>query len=115
MTPFELDFTVTLPFIFSILSLVFVWWRTRDRNLDTRFDGVEQRFKEVAGRLDRHEHRLASVEHTLRDMPQRKDVYDLHLLLVEMRGQIGQLDERLKPVASIAERMQDLLIEQGRK
>lgn len=117
MTPavFELDLTVTLSFLLAMATVVFTWWRTRDRNLDTRFDVIDQRLGAGGDRMDRHEARLASVEQTLRDMPQRKDVHELQLLLVEMRGQIMQLDERLKPVASIAERMQDLLIEQGRK
>ena len=42
-------------------------------------------------------------------------MHELQLSMTRMEGQMNTLDERLKPVAAIAERMQDLLIEQGRK
>ena len=42
-------------------------------------------------------------------------MHRLELSLARMEGHIDRLDERLKPVAAISERMQELLIEQGRK
>jgi hypothetical protein len=36
-------------------------------------------------------------------------------MMHRLEGHIDRLDERLKPVAAIAERMQEVLIEQGRK
>ncbi len=105
---FELDFKVTLPFILSIVALAFTWWRTRDRN-------IEARFKEHAERLDRHSNRIDLIDHTLRDMPQRQDLHNLQITLVQIEGQLGRMEERLKPVAAIAERMQEVLIERGGK
>jgi len=48
-------------------------------------------------------------------MPDQGMMHRLELSLARMEGHIDRLDERLKPVAAIAERMQEVLIEQGRK
>lgn len=48
-------------------------------------------------------------------LPNADMMHRLELSLARMEGHIDKLDERLKPVAAIAERMQDLLIEQGHK
>jgi TolA-binding protein len=51
----------------------------------------------------------------LGQMPDQAMMHRLELSLARMEGHIDRLDERLKPVAAIAERMQEVLIEQGRK
>lgn len=48
-------------------------------------------------------------------LPNADMMHRLELSLARMEGHIDRLDERLKPVAAISERMQELLIEQGRK
>lgn len=48
-------------------------------------------------------------------MPNAQMMHRLELALARMEGHIDRLDERLKPVTAIAERMQDLLIEQGKR
>ena len=46
-------------------------------------------------------------------MPGKDMMHRMELSLSELHGQLGRLDERLKPVAAIAERMQELMIEQA--
>ena len=62
---------------------------------------------------------LESGHQRLRDrvdgLPNADMMHRLELSLARMEGHIDRLDERLKPVAAISERMQELLIEQGRK
>jgi hypothetical protein len=73
-------------------------------------------------RLDADELRLTAVETSharLRDsvdrMPNAETMHRVELAMARMEGHIDRLDERLKPVAAIADRMQEILIEQGRK
>ncbi len=73
-------------------------------------------------RLDADELRLTAIETSharLRDsverMPNAETMHRVELAMARMEGHIDRLDERLKPVAAISERMQELLIEQGRK
>jgi hypothetical protein len=75
-----------------------------------------------ATKIEGMEARLSAVEtahHRLRDrvdgLPNADMMHRLELSLARLEGHIDRLDERLKPVAAISERMQEILIEQGRK
>lgn len=92
----------------NILNILYTWWRTRDQN-------VESRFKAGSERMDRLDTRLASVEQTLRSLPDREDMHALHLTMKGMEGEMKVLTERLKPVEAISERLQEVLLEQNRK
>ena len=69
----------------NILNIVYTWWRTRDQN-------VESRFKAGSERMDRIDGRLASVEQTLRAMPSRDDLHQLHLTVKEMQGDLKTMN-----------------------
>lgn len=78
--------------------------------------------KEIASEIALLKHAAAVNEAAitrLRDrvdgLPNTEMMHRLELSLARMEGHIDKLDERLRPVAAIAERMQDLLIEQGHK
>lgn len=92
----------------NITNIVYTWWRTRDQN-------TEARFKAGAERMDRHDARLASIEQTLRDSPTSTDIHQLHLAMTRMEGEMRVLNQRLQPVEAIADRLQEVLLEQGRR
>ena len=54
---------------------------------------------------------LVNVSH----MPQSPDMNAIRLAMARMEGQLNTIEERLKPLASISERMQDFLISGGGK
>jgi hypothetical protein len=47
----------------------------------------------------------------LRHVPNDGDVHEIRLSLSRLEGNLAAMDERLKPLASISERMQDFLME----
>lgn len=114
----EFDFTVTLSFVLAIATIVYTWWRTRDRNVDDRFKGVDERFKLGSERMDRHDARLASMEQTLRGLPAKQDMHDLQISITELKGELktmaavidgrNRLMERLE---TIVERHEDHLLD----
>lgn len=59
--------------------------------------------------------RLSAVELSLREIPTRKDFHDLDKQMTELRGAMQVLTERLKPVEAISERLQEVMLEQGRR
>jgi hypothetical protein len=87
----EYDFKVTLSFVLAIVTIVYTWWRTRDSNVDSRFKAVDAKFKDGSERMDRHDTRLNSVEHTLRDLPTKDDMHKLHLSVERMSGKIDTM------------------------
>lgn len=118
----EYDFRVTLPFLLTIGTLVYTWWRTRDRNVEDRFKGVDERFKLGSERMDRHDARLASMEQTLRGLPAKQDMHDLQISITELKGDLktmsaiidgrNRLMERLE---TIVERHEDHLLDGSKK
>ncbi len=99
---------VALSTFFSFGSLVWTVFSGPSRKNTTRIDQIEASLT-----------LLESGHQRLRDrvdgLPNADMMHRLELSLARMEGHIDRLDERLKPVAAISERMQELLIEQGRK
>lgn len=63
------------------------------------------------GEIDRH---LQRHDDQFGQMPSIEMMHRLELSLTRLDGHIGKIDERLKPVTAIAERMQELMIEQAK-
>lgn len=59
--------------------------------------------------------RVTAIEHTTREGPTTKDLHALSERMTNLGGAISVLTERLKPIEAINERMQDILLEQGRR
>jgi hypothetical protein len=55
-----------------------------------------------------------ALQHEIEQMPDREMIHRIELSLVELRGDLGQMNERLKPVGAIAERMQELMLQGGK-
>lgn len=95
----------------SVLSVLTVLW--------TIFSGPAKKNATVIDALKVDLAQPNAAHARLRDrvdsLPNADMMHRLELSLARMEGHIDRLDERLKPVAAISERMQELLIEQGRK
>ena len=56
------------------------------------------------------ERRLQRVEDHAERAPSQDSMHKLELMIAEIRGDLGVMNQRLVPVAAIAERMQELLL-----
>jgi uncharacterized coiled-coil protein SlyX len=70
---------------------------------------------ELTARISAQDVEVQRLRDKVEAMPNATMLHRLELSLARMEGHIDRLDERLRPVTAIAERMQDLLIEQGKK
>lgn len=59
--------------------------------------------------------RLQKVEGDLQHLPNRETTHRLELQLEKMNGRLEAMDERLKPVQAIGERLQELLVHQVKR
>lgn len=57
------------------------------------------------------EARLSAVELTMKDFPNRRDFHDLDLRMTKLQGAMEVLTERLRPIESISERLQEAMID----
>ncbi|MGG4603055.1 DUF2730 family protein [Alcaligenaceae bacterium Me47] len=70
---------------------------------------------EVKTELAQQERRIQRIEDELKHLPDKSTTHRLEIALEKMSGRLSSMDERLKPIAAISERMQELLISQGMK
>lgn len=96
--------------IWTVLSAPARKTEARLNELEARLDTTERNAAERFAAVDRG---LQRVSDQLQAVPSTETMHRLELSLARMDGHIGRIDERLRPVTAIAERMQDLLIERG--
>lgn len=65
--------------------------------------------------LSSHDQRLIALEHDRAAMPTQKDFHELEVSMAQVQGSMAVLAERLKPLESISERLQEWMMEMGRK
>ena len=69
----------------------------------------------VVRRVDAGEDRLIRIEEVLEHMPDRETTHRLELSIAKVQGDIEVLAERMRPIAAISERLQEVLLEEGRR
>jgi len=104
-----------LSFGTSIWALLTSGARKNENKLAELQGKVDEVTKEHSHRADQLERRMDRAETNLAQMPNLEMMHRLELSLTRMSGNIDKLDEKLKPVAAIAERMQEVMIEQSRQ
>jgi hypothetical protein len=69
----------------------------------------------VVARFSLLEQRVLKTEAAIEHLPDVQASHRLELAIATLNGRIETLDEKLKPVAAIADRMQELLLEQAKR
>lgn len=93
-----------LTFALTVWNLVSSGSRANARTLETHGE-----------MLNAFDTRLSALEHSMREGPSRRDFHELDLRMTKLGGAMEVLTERLKPIEAISERLQELMLEQGRK
>lgn len=93
----------------SILNILYTWWRTRDATSAEREKRLAERFSAGSDRMDRHEHRLNSIEQTLRTMPAKDDLHELQLAMERLRGDMGRMGAAMEGHAAIMARVEGIV------
>jgi hypothetical protein len=69
---------------------------------------------QLGKRLDATEDRVTRVESEIAHLPDKDTAHRMEMAIARLEGRLETMDERLKPVAAMASRMQDAMLE-GRK
>lgn len=93
-----------------VLSTKFV---TRD-HLGSILAERDRRIQSDTARIDELEDRLLRMESNFQHLPDKDVSHRMELAIQEMKGELGMITERLKPVAAISERLQEFLLEQAK-
>lgn len=72
---------------------------------------MHTRLEVLATRLDGVEDRVTRAEGELEHMPDRDTTHRLEMAIARLEGRMETMDERLKPIAAISVRLQDMVME----
>ncbi len=85
----------------------------RVKDLEKDVPNLAKGLSELKGQTDNLDGRLRDAEKSIVALPSKDDFHGLTLGMSRVEGNIGKMDERLKPIAATAERLQEFLIAQG--
>ncbi|WP_051630412.1 hypothetical protein [Afifella pfennigii] len=112
----------------AIAAAVFLWnivqYRAGARKAE--LDELREDLKELDGKFEEEKKagndsrsavatRLTAIEGEFKHMPDAASANRTEMALVEVRGQLAVLNERLQPVAAISERLQEFLLEEAKE
>lgn len=93
--------------LIAISAIVFTMLSNRARATKEAVDGLEARVSETERRADR-------LETAIKHLPDKDAVTELKLAVAELRRDIAVIAESVKPVAAIAARMQEWMLEHSK-
>jgi hypothetical protein len=90
------------------------------KDMDVRLKSVESATPAQGAKLEAVERavanlgsRMQAAETAINTMPTSTDIHALALSLSRIEGDLGRFDERLKPIGAIADRLQEILLQNG--
>lgn len=104
------------PWAAVILSAVALYMSIRNRRDDKETEKVgvvELQIGTVAGKLDLLQDRVIRVESELDHMPDKDVTHRLEVALKSVEAEMGRLSERMKPIAAMADRIQEVMVDRG--
>lgn len=102
MPPVEIDYSISLPFLFMLASGVFTWWATRRKDVDEKFRGGSKR-------MDGLDVRVSRLEQSIEAMPAKDDLHALQLTISDMSGELKAMGARQQSTNELLRRL-DLVV-----
>jgi hypothetical protein len=118
-----MDWSIWAPWIaiaVSIGSVAYTILSDRGKKHDERFAKIETDLKTradhnqvgiLAAKVDIVEDRITVVENDFKHLPDKETTHRLELSISEMRTEMRGLSEKMRPIAAMAERVQDAVLE----
>lgn len=73
--------------------------------------GLDARLKVIEVKVDAVEDRCLNTENAIAHLPDKTGFHRMEIAMTELKGQLAAMDERLKPVARMAERMHEHMLD----
>ncbi|WP_246721468.1 Clp protease [Rhizobium leguminosarum] len=97
-----------------------------EKQLADRIAKVDGETEANEKKLTEHDRRIQAIESEIKHMPDRETTHRIEMTMTTIMGRLDAqdavlagrfeaLDERLKPIQAIGERLQDVLVEQAKR
>lgn len=110
MSLVEFDLTVTLSLIVSLTAMMFAWFRTRRKDLDGKFDRIDERLTGGSRRMNTYDLRLQALEQTVDSMPGKDHLHRLEVALTEIGGDLKAMTASMNSVAESQRRTEAVVM-----
>jgi hypothetical protein len=102
------------PLVSVVISGIALW-RTfsgdRKKDNDERFKSLELKHGVLVAELDLWKGKVTVVQNDLKHLPDKDVTHRLEMAIAGLNSEIGKLSERVKPIANMADRMQEAILE----
>jgi hypothetical protein len=87
--------------------------KAKFRELHDRLDGKAESMQVglLAAKIDIAEDKITVIQNDLKHLPDKDVTHRLELVIGELRSEVGKLSEQVKPIAHMANRMQEAILE----
>lgn len=106
--------------ILSLMAIATTLWTlitSSSKGAHKRIDKLEEARANSADtivtRFQQTESRLLTLESDIKHLPEREQVHRIEIAVERLSGRLETLDERLKPVAAVAMRLQEFELERA--
>ena len=102
-----MDITVIMPWLSAAVSLIAI--------VTSVSTFVNAGAKANGAKLANHDARLTALEGEMKHLPNRDQAHRLELAVEKLSGRIDVLAKEIEPVSAIADRWQELILEQAKR
>jgi ATP/maltotriose-dependent transcriptional regulator MalT len=95
----------------SVIVLLLASKFVTKEHLAAQAGALEGRLKIAEGKVDAVEDRVTLVEKEMEHLPDKGSFHRMEISLVELKGQLAAMDEKLKPVARMADRLHEHMLD----
>jgi Protein of unknown function (DUF2730) len=95
----------------SVIVLLLASKFVTKESLAKETGALEGRLKAAEGKIDVVEDRCLTTENAIAHLPDKTGFHRMEIAMTELKGQLAAMDERLKPVARMAERMHEHMLD----
>lgn len=91
-----------LSFLLSVCAIIYTFFATRRKDVDEKFEALNQR-------QNRHDERLSRTEQTLQSMPGKEDTHKLEMMMAEMAGDMKAMRATMDGMSDSLSRTEDIV------
>lgn len=105
------DFAPWIAIALSAAALLYSIFKGQSRHTSEKFKSLDVKIGTVVATVDLIESRVTVVENEITHLPDKDVTHRLEMALANMGSELARLSERVKPIASMADRMQEAMME----
>lgn len=90
----------------SLGAIIYAWFATRNKDVDDRFDSIDERFHTGSKRMDAHDLDILALQKTVASQPDKDDFHQLQLMMVEMGGDMKAMLQSMDSLGNGQKRLE---------